>query len=155
MPITRRADYAIRLVYELAQLPVGATLSTRDLCEAAEIPENFGRSLIPYLVEAGMVTTDGYRDHLLMLSRPASQIRMSDVVRACEPTFSLSECVNDPGSCARTQHCGVHRMWADLDKMVWAELESRTLADVVAEGTRSCGLDLTRYSAIHSTSERV
>lgn len=136
MSITRRADYAVRLMYELAQLPDGTTLTLRDVCEAAEVPEAFGEPLAQFLSEAGLVRSQGYRGQLYSLALPAAEILMSDIIEACEPDFSLSACTRNPDSCQRSGHCGVHRMWAALDSMVWQRLGSLSLAAVVAEGSK-------------------
>lgn len=130
MAITRRADYAVRLMYELAQLPNGLTLSIRDLCEAADVPATFGAPLVQFLTEAGLVHATGHREHLLSLAYPASEITMGRIVRVCDPEFSLSSCTLDPESCDRSSYCGVHRMWTRLDSVLWRELESTTLEDV-------------------------
>ncbi len=141
MAITKRTDYAVRLMYELAQLPPGATLSSRDLCEAADVPVSFGAPLVEYLIGAGMIKAEGYSEHLLALARPATEITMADVIRASEPEFSLSQCTREPEICGRTPHCGVHRMWSDLDRIVWSQLESLTLAEVATgrSGTQEVG----------------
>jgi Rrf2 family protein len=130
MSITRRADYAVRLMYELAQLPAGISLSIKDLCDAADVPEMFGEPLVQFLAEAQLVNAAGYRSHLLSLSRPASQITMAEVVRTCEPAFSLAACAHDPNTCDRSSHRGVHRMWGALDAVLWAHLERLTLEQV-------------------------
>lgn len=130
MAITRRADYAVRLMYELAQLPEGASLSLRDLCEVASVPSSFAEPLVQFLVDAGFVRQSGARKQLLALTVAASDISMADIVRVAEPTFSLSPCVTSPESCPRSERCGVHRMWTGLDRLVWQELEKTTLAAV-------------------------
>ena len=134
MAITRRTDYAVRLMYELAQLPTSATLSHRDLCEAAEIPESFGSSLIAFLVEGGLVRAGGHRENLLSLARPADQIPVSWIVCACEPEFSISECAREPQSCPRSSRCGAHVMWVRLDQVIWDHLRTVTLADLTSMG---------------------
>lgn len=132
MSITRRTDYAVRLMYELAQLPSQASLSIRDVCEAAGVPDAFGASILTFLADAGMVKAEGYNDHLMSLAAPPEQITMAQIVRACEPDFTLSQCVREPDSCNRSSHCGAHAMWADLDHLVWQHLESLSLADVAS-----------------------
>ncbi|MRS12544.1 MAG: Rrf2 family transcriptional regulator [Actinobacteria bacterium] len=139
MPITRRTDYAVRLMYELAQLPAEATLSTRDLCELADVPECFGTSIVQFLVDAGMVIAGGYRNHLLSLAEPATEITMAEIIRTCEPDFFLSPCTSEPESCGRSSHCGAHRMWGELDAMVWLHLESITLAQVATDKFSAVG----------------
>ncbi len=136
MAITRRTDYALRLMYELAQLPQGATLSIRDLCEAADVPENFGASLATYLIGAGLVRSEGYNSHLMSLGKSAREITMGQIIRACEPEFSLAQCTNEPESCSRSRHCGVHLLWTELDAVVWERLDATSLAEVA---TGICG----------------
>lgn len=132
MAITRRTDYSVRLMCELAQLPTGATLSIRDLCEVTDVPENFGASIVMYLAEAGLVRAESYNSHLLSLARSATEITLSDIVRASEPEFSLSSCVNDPAACGRSTTCRAHLFWSELDAVIWHRLEATTLAQLVA-----------------------
>ena len=134
MAITRRTDYAVRLMSELAQVPTGATLSVRDLCEVADVPANFGASIVAYLAEAGLVRTESYNNHLLSLARSAEEITVAEIVRASEPGFSLSPCVNDPASCCRSDQCRAHLLWSELDAVIWQHLETTALAQI-APGT--------------------
>lgn len=138
MSITRRTDYAVRIMYELAQLPHGASLSLRDVCALADIPESFGATIATFLAEAALVNACGYNNKLLSLARPAEQINMAEIVYACEPEFSLSECARNPDACDRATRCGVHMMWEELDAIVVDHLMSVSLARV-ARGTRSTG----------------
>lgn len=133
MAITRRADYAVRMMYELAQLPAGTWLSVRDLCEAADVPATFGTPLVQFLVQAGLVSASGSRQHLLSLARPSSELTMAEIIRVADPEFSLAPCSADAEACDRSPHCGVHRMWQDLDTVLWQRLEETTLEQVVAD----------------------
>lgn len=153
MAITRRTDYAVRMMYELAQLPPGTTLSTKDVCEVADVPESFGATIAAFLVESTLVSASGFRSHLLSLARPAKEITMDEIVYACEPKFSLSTCVRDPLSCKRSSHCGVHTMWASLDTIVIEHLKSMTLAEVALGNNIS--VDLLNSRAIARGVERV
>lgn len=121
-------------MYELAQLPTAATLSLRDLCEAADVPVTFGSPLVEFLATAGLIRTTGYRDQLLMLATPPSEITMAEVVRIADPRFSLSQCTMDEECCSRLPECGVNRMWRSLELLLWQRLENTTLAHVVAGG---------------------
>lgn len=146
MSITRRTDYAVRMMYELAQLPPGTTLSIKDACEVAGVPESFGFTVVAFLVESSLVNATGFRSQLLSLARPASEITMDEIIYACEPGFSLSTCVRDPLSCSRSSHCGVHAMWTSIDAIVIEHLRSITLADV-APGS-SISVDILKSRAV-------
>jgi DNA-binding IscR family transcriptional regulator len=129
-------------MYELAQIPTGATLSVRDLCEAADVPENFGASIVMFLTAAGLVRNDGYNKNLLTLGFTPEQITMAQIIRACEPEFSLAQCTREPEACDRSGYCGAHRMWSELDTLVWKQLESITLARVAAGMPAETGASL-------------
>lgn len=130
-------------MYELAQLPTGATLSVRDLCEAADVPDNFGASIMSYLCGADLARCEGYNSHLMSLAIPAEQITMAQIIRASEPEFSLAQCAREPQNCARSAHCGAHLMWLELDALVWQQLESITLAQVASGTTPACSTSRT------------
>lgn len=147
MPITRRTDYAVRMMYELAQLPPGATLSLRDLCELAQVPDSFGATIAAFLVEASLIRRSGYRDYQISLARPAIHITMAEIILACEPDFSLSQCAREPEVCSRSPHCGVHVMWASLDSIVMSRLESVTLAHVARGQALASDTDVLRAAA--------
>lgn len=130
MSITRRTDYAVRIMYELGQVPYGASLSLRDVCALADVPESFGATIAAFLTEAALVSASGLNNKLLSLARTADQINMAEIVYACEPEFSLSQCARNPLVCDRSPRCGVHDMWDELDAVVVDHLMSVTLADV-------------------------
>lgn len=153
MPITRRTDYAVRMMYELAQLPPGVTLSIKDVCEIADVPESFGITISAFLVESALVRASGFRNQLLFLARPAKDITMDEILYACEPEFSLNSCVREPLSCKRSSHCGVHTMWASLDAIIVDHLSSITLAEV-AHGN-GLSADVLNTRAITRTRERI
>jgi len=95
-------------MYELAQLPPGATLSLRDLCELADVPDSFGATIAAFLVESSLIQRSGYRDYEITLARPAKEITMAEIILTCEPGFSLSQCAREPtpAPAHRTATCG-------------------------------------------------
>lgn len=147
MPITRRTDYAVRMMYELAQLPPGATLSLRDLCELADVPDSFGTTIAAFLVESSLIQRSGYRDYEITLARPAKEITMAEIILTCESGFSLSQCAREPDSCSRSPHCHVRTIWASLDHMVMSILGSVTLAQVARGQVSASDIESLRAAA--------
>lgn len=138
MAITRRTDYATRLMCELAQLPPGTTLSITDVCEMAEVADKFGSAIIKMLSDAGLIELSGRHDRSLSLAAPAARITMADIVHACEPDFALSRCGSDGETCPRSSACETRAMWACLDSTVDRRLRTLTLADVAQERCTRC-----------------
>lgn len=134
MAITRRSDFAVRLMYALAQLPPGSRLSARDLCQAAGVSETFGSAILPFLVDAQLVQASGYQNALLSLARPAEQITLAAIIRAAEPEFSLAATVTGPWPCEDKGPAAVQALWQDLDRLLWERLSELTLADLATLG---------------------
>jgi len=150
MAITRRSDFAIRIMYELAQLPSGSRVSARDLCEAAGVPETFGSSLLPFLVDAELVKSSGYQDALFSLAHPAEDITMASIVRAAEPAFSVASSATGPLSTGERPPSKARALWHDLDRLLWERLASTTLAQLAEDRPLSRGTyaaDAARVSA--------
>lgn len=130
MPKFRRADFALRMMCELAQLPPGAHLSIRDLCQSTDVPVIFGGPLVEMLAGAGLIRAQGSRQSLLSLSLPADRITVGQIMRVAEPDFSLSQYRCSYNTCTMPAECGVHRMWLTLDDVLWRQFDALTLADI-------------------------
>jgi Rrf2 family nitric oxide-sensitive transcriptional repressor len=133
MHLTAQADYALRSLMFLA---------VRD-SRRATIPEmarHYGISrghlmvLIRRLGALGFVENTRGRGGGVRLARPASEIRVGEVVRAMEPHFRLVECFDaDSNQCLISRPC---RLRAVLDEALaaWlAVLDNYTLADLVQD----------------------
>jgi len=81
--VSARVEYALMAIAELAA--VGGRLTAERISAAEGIPTRFLLNILGDLVHAGLVTSrrgsvGGYE-----LARPASQIRLGEVIRAVEP----------------------------------------------------------------------
>lgn len=130
MANNRRADFALRIMAEMAQLPPGAHLSIRDLCEATDVPVIFGAPLVETFARAGFIRAEGYRETLLSLAVPSDQITVGQIMRLVEPNFSLSQYRCSYNTCTMPAECGVHRMWLMLDDVLWRQFDALTLAEI-------------------------
>jgi len=132
MEITRRTDYAIRILLELARVG-GGPLSVREIAERGEVPYMFARGIQRDLLGAGLVDSRrGAKGGVL--ARPAEDITLLDVVDATQPgDTSCSVCSRDPQWCSRMKDCQVHKVWSDLDALVRDQLSSKSLAGLVGK----------------------
>lgn len=135
MNITRRTDYAIRMLLEVARTG-GAPVSVRDLAETQGVPYAFARSIQRELLAAGLVTALRGVAGGIVLARPANEITLLDVVEAMQGGVSCSVCTRDPDWCDRLGGCGIHKVWRGADELVRRYLEERDLAGLIAEERR-------------------
>jgi Rrf2 family protein len=128
--ITRRTDYAIRLMLALAEAG-GGPVSVRERAERQQVPYAFARGIQRELVAAGLATTTRGATGGLSLARPASEITLLDVIEAVEGPIALNICTADPDWCQRMGACSVHQVWRGADDLVKEYFGSKSLAGLV------------------------
>lgn len=136
MDITRRTDYAIRMMVALADAGDACPVSVRTLAETQGVPYAFARTVQRDLMAAGLVqATRGVRGGLC-LARPASAVTLLEVVEATQGTPSIAVCSNNPEWCVRSGSCAVHSVWQEADALVRDHLASRTLEGLISKHGR-------------------
>jgi len=134
--VSRRTDYAIRILLELARSD-GEPLSVRALAETQDVPYAFARGIQRELVASGLVESRRGAHGGIFLARPAEMISLLEVVEAMQGAPSCSVCTSDPGWCKRVGGCAVHGVWSEADKLVSDYLGTRSLAGLIdSEGGR-------------------
>ena len=136
MEVSRRTDYAIRILLELARSD-GEPVSVRALADTQDVPYAFARGIQRELVSAGLVESRRGAHGGIFLARPAERITLLDAVTAMQGAPSCSVCTSDPGWCRRVGGCTVHSVWNEADKMVSEYLGTKSLAGLIeSEGGR-------------------
>jgi Rrf2 family protein len=129
--ITRRTDYAIRMLTTLAEAERECPVSVRLLAEAGGVPYSFARAVQRDLVAAGLVTATRGVTGGLCLTRPPAGITLLEIVEATQGPPSISVCAADPEWCGRSGSCATHRVWCETDALVREHLSKKTLAGLV------------------------
>jgi len=93
MRLTQFTDYALRLLLQLASDHPGGKTTVGEASRLLGIPLNHLTKIALRLAKAGMVTAIRGRNGGLVLSRPASQITIGQVLRITEPDFALVGCM--------------------------------------------------------------
>ncbi|MCA9916664.1 MAG: Rrf2 family transcriptional regulator [Anaerolineales bacterium] len=129
--ISRRVDYAVRIMIELGMQPEGAFLSARRVSTRTAVPKAFLHKITADLVRAGLIQTQTGPTGGLALQQPCGDINLLDVVEAIEGPVCLNICLIRPQECNRDRFCPGHEVWGRLQMMVIAELRNAVLADLV------------------------
>ena len=131
LELTKRADYAIRTVLDLARTPDPGRRSVRDVAAAQAIPVRFLPQVMRDLVRAGLVDgavgrTGGYR-----LTRPPDAISLLEVVEAVEGDSRRRACVLRNAPCGVTGLCDVHHIFAAAQDDVLGRLGETSVSDAL------------------------
>lgn len=121
MHITLESDYAVRIVYCLAQS--GGRMDAKRIAEETGVTLRFSLKILRKLVSGGLVnsykgTKGGYE-----LGRAPEDISLCDVIEMVEGPYSLARCVSGGEyQCNRnTETCGVckfREVYAEISESV-------------------------------------
>jgi Rrf2 family protein len=135
MEISRRTDYGVRLILDLAGLPDGKRASTQEIAERQNIPAPFLAKIISQLSLSGLVNTHRGAGGGVRLARPAAEINLLQVIEALDGPIRLNRCVSDAGACPQDRTCPVRRVWASAQERLVMALNDATF-DVLAGEAR-------------------
>jgi Rrf2 family protein len=132
MKISTRTEYGLRVLVTLARHRGDRCLSLAEIARREKLPHAYLEQLVGDLRRAGIVTatrgqTGGYR-----LARPASEIAMTDAVRALDGPLLEMPCAgaDDLEACDRPQPCSVHELFQRVHESLSFSLAGTSLADV-------------------------
>ena len=130
MQLSRHADYALRIVLDLAP---GSFSRIADIARRRRAPSAFLAKIVRNLVRAGLVRSLRGRNGGVALARPASQITVLQVIEAVDGPLALNRCVPGGGGCPLSGSCPAHPLWMKLQKMVADELRAVTIESLPRE----------------------
>lgn len=135
MQLSRQADYAIRLLFELAVQP-GEVKDVRSIAHSAGVPPAYGAKLIQSLARTGLVRTQRGARGGVWLSRRPEEVTLREVVEAVEGPTVYSRCLLWPGECPADRPCPMHDFLDGLAQAVSGYLASVRLSDLVEQARR-------------------
>lgn len=130
MEVSRRTDYAIRMLLDLARSD-GAPISARTLAERQDVPYAFARGIGSELVSAGMVESRRGASGGFVLVRDRADLSLLEIIETMQGPILCSVCTSDPDWCRRMGGCNVHHVWSGADEVLKEYLGSKSLAGLI------------------------
>lgn len=132
MRLTTYTDYAFRALIFLA-LRGDETSTIQEIADHYGISRNHLMKVVHQLGQLGLVETTRGRGGGLRLGKPATEIRLGDVVRQTEEDMTLVECFNaSDNRCLITRVCRLKGILGDALRAYLSVLDGYTLADLAA-----------------------
>ena len=135
MDVSKKTDYALRMISELVEKPDGA-LSVRTAARESGVPYSFARSIQRDLASAGIVTTTRGASGGMRLAVDPRETTLLQVVEAVQGPVALSCCLNadDEGNpCPNREQCRYTSVWCNAERLLRGLFSSVTLHQLVVE----------------------
>lgn len=136
MQLSRRADYSIRAMVDIAGLPPNAVVATREVAERQEIPHVFLTKIVTRLMRAGLLRTHRGATGGIFLARPSQEINVLDIVQAVDGPIALNLCTRNPSECKRDVNCPSRAVWVDVQEQMLENLRKARLSDLALRAPR-------------------
>ena len=136
MEISKKTDYAVRMLAMLAKDPQG-TVSVRAAAEENGIPYSFARAIQHDLTRMGLVESVRGARGGMRLAMDLRQKTLLDIIEAIQGPISLASCEyfeRDGKPCPRKPECRFNPVWCGAEQLLRSYFSAATLNDVVAKG---------------------
>ena len=140
MKLSRRSEYGLRALQDLAAHYGQGPVRTRDLAENNRIPLKFLEQILLTLKHTGIVRSRRGPRGGYYLSRPPEDVTLGQVVRILDgplaPISCASQTAYEPCSCPDEAKCGLRRVMLQVRDAVADIMDHTTLANVVKDDSR-------------------
>jgi Rrf2 family iron-sulfur cluster assembly transcriptional regulator len=143
MKLSSQEEYGLRCLLQIAKVGEGASLTIAELSDREGISAPNVAKIMRLLRRAGLVLSTRGKAGGYSLARPASGVRVLDVVNALGgKLFDASFCERHAGledSCLNTSDCSIRPVLRHLQAAVDAALGELTLQSLLASESEVAG----------------
>jgi len=140
MRISRKAEYALRALANMARQPLSAVSRVEELASAERVPQKFLEQILLTLKKAGLLRSRRGVGGGYQLERPPGRISLAEVLTAVDGPFQPMCCTPpEPGGqlrgaceCGTPGGCGAGRIFTELQTKMHEFLSRTTLTDMLA-----------------------
>ncbi len=132
MKLSTKGKYGLYAMFYLAQHAGSGPQPLKSVAEIG-VPEDYLEQLLGNLRRAGLVTTVRGAQGGYQLAKAPEEITVGDIIDATEGPLSISECLNDEGSCRHSGQCKTRRVWEYLSNSINDLLQSISLKDMLEQ----------------------
>ena len=137
MKVSAQEEYGLRCLLQLARLGEGESFTLGQIAEGEGISQANAGKVLWLLNKAGLVASTRGRVGGYTLARPATEIRLSEVIKVLDEGEVEGHCKTYPGvldSCVHTGDCGIRSVIVNVHEVVERALSGITLAQLAGAG---------------------
>lgn len=128
--ITKKAEYAVIILAELASHPEGAIVTSKEIAEKRKISVNLVVQLLSLLKDAGWTSgTRGPAGGIRLIADP-SKITLKDVIEKVDGPIGITRCLFSDKPCGDRNHCSLRGIWSKAQQSMLDVLEKATIKEL-------------------------
>ena len=132
MKISKKCQYALKAVFELAWRNTGEPVKTYSIADAQRMSPRFTEIILNELKHGGYVESRRGNAGGYLLARDAAQITVREVIEYIQGPISLvPEATEGGADVALLGNAAFKELWQQVDTAVCEVCDSRTFADLV------------------------
>ncbi len=132
MRLTRGADYGMRGMLYLAQLPPGEVALVRDVAHQQDVPESYLAKIFQELSRSGLMVSHRGAKGGFSLARPPEEINLREVIEAIEGPIALLPCLDPGQQCEQREGCTLYEPLSAAQQLFLDELAKTSLQSLAA-----------------------
>ncbi len=128
--ISKKAEYAINILAELARRESDKLLSSQDIAGSHDIPITLVAQLVSKLQKNGLIVSSrGARGGIRLAVKPEN-ITLKQVVEIFDGPIGISRCLKSNDYCRKTSFCPLHQIWKRAQEKMLQELEQTNILEL-------------------------
>lgn len=133
MRISKRCQYALKAVFELAMRNTGQPVKIYDIAGAQNMPPRFLEAILNQLRHAGFVDSRRGNEGGYMLARPAEELTVGQIIRCVQGTISVTDGNSEKPDKSESffGDYAFAQLWQKIDNAISQICDSTTFAELV------------------------
>ncbi len=128
--LSRLCDYGIAMMTALTSRQ-DHPRSAAELSELTGVPAAMASKILKQLCRAGLLASHRGARGGYLLSRPACEVSVADIIEALDGPIALTDCVEAaPGSCEIDTLCPARANWQRINEAIRKALSEISLAEM-------------------------
>ncbi len=137
MRLSKRTEYGVRALVQLARLSPTDFVQARDLAKREDLPNKFLEAILLALRRGGFLESKIGREGGYRLARPPREINVGDLIRRLEGRLTVKEHRQDGDP--STGESAIHLLNEKLTEATDAALDDMNLEQLLEHATRAGG----------------
>ena len=143
MRLSKRTEYGVRAVVQLARLWPRGFVQAKDLARQEDLPNKFLEAILLALRRGGFLESKIGREGGYRLSRPPREIRVGELIRRLEGRLTVTE--SEPTRDRSPGEVAVHLLNEKLTEATDAALDELTLEQLLEHVNKTGALQQMYY----------